>query len=325
MKPKVSIIIPVYNVEKYISKCLDSLVNQTLKEIEIIVVNDGSPDNSQKIIDKYVKKYPDKIKSYIKENGGQGSARNYGIEKTNGEYIGYVDSDDFIEPTMYELLYNKAKKDKLDIVICGNYIVSEDYKYKKEDYFTIKYQTSFENAIFGKMAVWNKIYKKEILTNNKLKFKEKVWYEDLAFTVKALMQIKKIGFIDKPLYDYLLRAGSTMNNSNIERNLEILLAFDEVLNDKNIDKYYDIIELLAIDHIYISTIVRIINAKSDKKVKISTINKIKQYMLDKFPNYRNNRYICTLSRNRKIIYHLLILNQYWLVSLIFKIKRSNIR
>ena len=322
MKPKVSIIIPVYNVEKYISKCLDSLVKQTLKEIEIIVVNDGSPDNSQKIIDKYVKKYPDKVKSYTKENGGQGSARNYGLEKAHGEYIGYVDSDDFIEPTMYELLYSKAKKDKLDIVICGNYIVSEDYKYKKEDSFTIKYQTSFENAIFGKMAVWNKIYKKEILIDNKLKFKEKVWYEDLAFTVKALMQTKKIGFIDEPLYDYLLRAGSTMNNSNIERNLEILLAFDDILNDKSINKYYDIIELLAIDHIYISTIVRVINANSDKILKKDTINKLKQYMLNKFPNYKNNKYIYTLSRNRKIVYHLINLKQYWLIRLLFKIKRS---
>ena len=99
---KVSIIVPVYGVEKYIDKCLDSLVKQSLKEIEVIVVNDGTKDNSQKIIDKYVKKYPDKIKSFIKENGGQGSARNYGLEKASGEYIGYVDSDDFIDSHMYE-------------------------------------------------------------------------------------------------------------------------------------------------------------------------------------------------------------------------------
>ena len=107
-KYKVSIIIPVYGVEKYISKCLDSLVKQTLNDIEIIVVNDGTKDNSQKIIDKYVKKYPDKVKSFIKENGGQGSARNYGLKQANGDYIGYVDSDDYVELEMYEKLYNKA-------------------------------------------------------------------------------------------------------------------------------------------------------------------------------------------------------------------------
>ena len=95
-KYKVSIIVPVYGVEKYIDKCLDSLVNQTLKDIEIIVVNDGTKDNSQKIIDKYVKKYSNKVKSFIKENGGQGSARNYGLEKATGEYIWIIESDDFI-------------------------------------------------------------------------------------------------------------------------------------------------------------------------------------------------------------------------------------
>ena len=135
-KYKVSIIIPVYGVEKYVSKCLESLVNQTLNDIEIIVVNDGTKDNSQKIIDKYVKKYPDKVKSFIKENGGQGSARNYGLKQANGDYIGYVDSDDYVELEMYEKLYNKAISDNLDIAICGNYNVSEDYKNKKVDFST---------------------------------------------------------------------------------------------------------------------------------------------------------------------------------------------
>ena len=118
MKIKVSVIVPVYNVEKFIDKCLNSLVNQTLKEIEIIVVNDGSPDNSQKIIDEYVKKYPDKIKSFIKENGGQGSARNMGMEKAVGEYISFVDSDDWLDLDTLEKMYFLAKKDKSDIVIC---------------------------------------------------------------------------------------------------------------------------------------------------------------------------------------------------------------
>ena len=118
MSIKVSVIVPVYNVEKFIGKCLDSLVNQTLKDIEIIVVNDGTKDNSQEIIDKYVKKYPDKVKSFIKENGGLSSARNFGIEKAKGEYISFVDSDDWLNDDALEKMYNKAKKDKSDIVIC---------------------------------------------------------------------------------------------------------------------------------------------------------------------------------------------------------------
>lgn len=324
-KCKLSIIVPVYGVEKYIDKCLDSLVKQSLKEIEIIVVNDGTKDNSQKIIDKYVKKYPEKIKSYIKENGGQGSARNYGLEKANGEYIGYVDSDDFIEKDMYKKLYNKAKEDNYDIVVCGNYNVSEDYKTKNIDTFINNYNTDLENIFFGKMAVWNKIYKRDILIKNKLEFKEKVWYEDLAFTLKAIMNSNTFAFIDEPLYDYLIREGSTMNNSNVQRNLEILDAFNDILSyiqHNKKEEYFSKIEFLAIDHIYISAIVRVLKAEADDKVKRETINKLIDYMNKKFPNYKNNKYINTLSKNRKIIYKLINIKMYGLINLIFKVKKG---
>ena len=125
--PKVSVIIPVYNVQEYLRECLESLVNQTIKDdLEVIIVNDGSKDNSQNIIDEYVEKYPELFKSYIKENGGQGSARNYGVKKASGEYIGFVDSDDYIENDMYEILYNEGIKKKLDIVVCDMAWVYED-------------------------------------------------------------------------------------------------------------------------------------------------------------------------------------------------------
>ena len=320
---KVSIIIPVWGVEQYIGKCLDSLVNQKLEDIEIIVVNDGSPDNSQKIIDEYVKKYPDKVKSYIKENGGQGSARNYGIEVSTGEYIGFVDSDDFVELDMFEKLYNKAKQDKSDIVVCGSYNVSEDYSKKEKDVFVNNYDTDLENVLFGKMAVWNKIYKRNIIIDNKITFKEKVWYEDLAFTLKAIINSSKFSFIDESLYDYLIRQGSTMNNSNVERNLEILQAFDDVLEyiqQTKKQKYMEMIEFLAIDHIYVSAIVRVLRAEADNKLKHDVIDKLINYMEKNFPNFKENKYINTLSRNRKTIYNLITLKQYWLVNLIFKLK-----
>ena len=324
-KCKLSIIVPVYGVEKYIDKCLNSLVKQSLKEIEIIVVNDGTKDNSQKIIDKYVKKYPDKIKSYIKENGGQGSARNYGLEKANGEYIGYVDSDDFVEKDMYKKLYNKAKENNYDIVVCGNYNVSEDYQNKNIDTFINNYNTDLENIFFGKMAVWNKIYKRDILIKNKLEFKEKVWYEDLAFTLKAIMNSNTFAFIDEPLSDYLIREGSTMNNSNVQRNLEILDAFNDILSyikHNKKEEYFSKIEFLAIDHIYISAIVRVLKADADKNIKKETIEKLIDYMNKKFPNYKTNKYINTLSKNRKIIYKLINIKMYGLINLIFKVKKG---
>ena len=324
-KCKLSIIVPVYGVEKYIDKCLESLVKQSLKEIEIIVVNDGTKDNSQKIIDKYVKKYPDKVKSYIKENGGQGSARNYGLKKATGEYIGYVDSDDFVEKDMYKKLYNKAKENNYDIVVCGNYNVSEDYQNKSIDTFINGYSTDLENIFFGKMAVWNKIYKRDILIKNKLKFKEKVWYEDLAFTLKAIMNSNNFAFVNEPLYDYLIREGSTMNNSNVQRNLEILDAFDDILSyikHNKKEEYFSKIEFLAIDHIYISAIVRVLKADADNEVKRETINKLIDYMNTSFSNYKNNKYINTLSKNRKIIYKLINMKMYGLINLIFKVKKG---
>lgn len=318
---KVSVIVPVYNVEKYIEKCLNSLVNQTLKEIEIIMVNDGSPDNSQNIIDKYVKKYPRKVKSYIKENGGQGSARNFGLEKAEGEYIGYVDSDDFIELDMYEKLYNKAKKNDLDIVVCGSYNVTE-LGNKTIELDRELFKDKKKNAFFGRMAVWNKIYKKELLINNKATFRSKLWYEDLDFTLKTLSTAKKVGYVNKPFYNYLIREGSTMNNSNVDRNLEILLAFDEVVKNKLLEDYHDIIEFLAVDHIYISAVVRVVNAKADKNKKKEVIKKLIDYVKTNFPNYKKNKYLYTLTRNRKIVYTLINLKWYWLIKLIFKIKRG---
>jgi glycosyltransferase EpsH len=324
---KVSIIVPVYNVEKYIDKCLKSLVNQTLKEIEIIVINDGSPDNSQKIIDKYVKKYPTKVKSFITENGGQGSARNFGIQKAQGEYILYVDSDDYIELNMAELLYKEAKNKDADIVICGNNIIED------ETYNLIKSESSYSfndkkdkicNFIFGKMAVWNKIYKKDLIINNDINFRSRVWYEDVDFSVKAYFQASNITYLDIPLYNYLLREGSTMNNQNVKRNLELCASFDEVINyckEKDIyNDNYSEIEFLCLYHMYICGITRIINIKANSKIKKKTIKKYRLYIKDNFKDYKNNKYIKYLDKNKRLVYNLINFKCYGLIKYMFKIK-----
>ena len=150
-----------------------------------------------------------------------------------------------------------------------------------------------------------------------MKFRSKVWYEDLDFTVNVVSKAKKVDYVNEPFYDYLIREGSTMNNSNIERNLEILLAFDEIKDNK---KYSEIIEFLAVDHIYISAVVRVINADGDKIIKKDTINKLINYVDTNFANYKKNKYLYLLSRNRRIIYILIKFKQYWLINLIFKVK-----
>lgn len=318
---KVSIIVPVYNVEKYIRKCLESLVNQTLKDIEVIVVNDGSPDNSQSIIDEYVKKYPHIIKSYVKENGGQGSARNYGYQKATGEYIGFVDSDDYVSLDMYEKLYNKAILNKSDIVICKYTVIDENNNSKEYQYLFNKTNNDKIDYLFNNTGVCNKIYKRNLL--KKFEFRSKVWYEDIDFIIKILLKAKKISSIEDELYYYLVREGSTMNNNNIKKNLDILAAFDSILNyileNKEYQKYSDEIEFIAIYHIYITAIARIINIKHTKGKK-EIINKLIKYMNEKFPNYKNNKYLYLLNRNKRIIYNLIKYKLYFIVKIIFIVK-----
>ena len=198
---KVSIIVPVYNVEEYISKCLDSLVNQTLKEIEIIVVNDGSPDNSQSIIDKYAKKYKN-IKSYTKENGGLSDARNYGLKYAKGEYISFIDSDDYVDKTMIEKMYNYAVKNNLDIVVCDSIEIKGNHQILKKS--NLHYSDDdIKNYIISPPMAWSRIYKKEIL--NDKKFTKGIYYEDLDFTPSLAKITKKIGFIEEGLYYVILR------------------------------------------------------------------------------------------------------------------------
>lgn len=203
---KVSVIVPVYNVEEYLEKCLESLVDQTLKDIEIIVVNDGSPDNSQEIIDRYSKKYKN-IKSYKKENGGLSDARNYGLKKASGKYISFVDSDDYIAPNMLENMYNHAIKNKLDIVVCDTINVYPD----KEQYLISNYQYSennVKNYLISPPMACIRLYN-HILFDS-ISFKKGIYYEDLELTPKLVNQTTKIGFVNEGLYYYLQRTGSIM-------------------------------------------------------------------------------------------------------------------
>jgi len=221
--PKVSVIVPVYNTENYIKKCLASLVNQTLEDIQIIVVNDGSTDNSEKIINEFLEKYPSKIKYYKKENGGLSDARNYGLNYADGDYIGFVDSDDYIDYSMYEKMYDLAKKENSDIVECDFTWVYPDktkidtgieYK-RKEDFFTN-----------SRVMVCNKIIKKEII--NDITFPKGLRYEDLEFFYKILPNVNKISVLKEPLYYYIQREASISNMQN-KRTVEIFTILDNIL------------------------------------------------------------------------------------------------
>lgn len=280
---KISVIVPVYNVEQYLEKCLDSILNQTLKDIEIIVVNDGSPDNSQKIIDKYQKKYKN-IKGYIKENGGLSDARNFGLTKATGEYISFIDSDDYIDSTMLEKMYNKAKQDDLDIVVCDSIEVYPDGReIRKVSNFNYS-DNIIKNYIFSPPMACTRIYKKYIF--DKVNFQKGIYYEDLNFTPSLVSITKKVGFVEEGLYYYVQRNNSIMKQLKYnEKLLDIFTVLDN--NKKKLYKEYkDEIEYLYVTHLLRSASLRFVNYKEAKEL----LDKVVNTMISEFPKYKENPY-----------------------------------
>ena len=249
--PKVSVIVPFYNVEGYIEKCLDTLVNQTLEDIEIILVNDGSKDNSILIAKKFLEKYPKKIVYLEKENGGLSDARNFGIPYAKGEYIAFLDSDDYVEKNMYEEMYNLAKKENSDMVQCNFYWEYID-KNKKKIGDMQKYSNKKELITKGRVEAWNKLIKREILENEEIRFPKGLRYEDVEFTYKLAPYLEKVSFIDKPFIHYIQRQNSISNSQN-ERTAEIFDILDNVIKyykEKNIYEEYK----NELEYIYVKTV-----------------------------------------------------------------------
>lgn len=319
--PKVSVIIPVYNVEKYIKKCLDSLVNQTLEDIEIIVVNDGSPDNSQKIIDDYVKKYPSKVKSYIKENGGQGSARNYGVKCATGEYIGFVDSDDYVDKNMYKIMYQKAISTKSDIVCCNHFEVIGEKLIEKRYYNDIISDNGFTKYILGFPCPWNKLIRRDLIINNNWFFPEKIWYEDYAAIPLLALYATKITDVEEHLYYYLIREGSTMHRVGYNKKYEdIFTATDFLIKrlSKYKNKYKDEFEFLLIENYLRDAFFRFLYNGGKKE----HLEKISNDMHKYYPNFKKNKYLKEKSFSYKIYCSLIYNKKYNLIVLINNLKKS---
>lgn len=221
MQYKVSVVVPVYNAELYIEKCVNSILNQTLDSIEIILLDDGSPDKSGEMCDKIAQQNDNVIVFHL-ENGGPSKARNIGMKYANGEYIGFADSDDYIEPDMLEVLYNTAKAKQADITMCS-YFLDEDEKIRilqmsyKEEYsdYDIRdgllalYAKQYHNGLY---SVWNKLFKKQMIQSNKITFNEElIRAEDAWFVFDCLKTVHKVCFVNKPLYHYRQVVNSTMH------------------------------------------------------------------------------------------------------------------
>lgn len=236
-KIKISVIVPVYNVEKYVEECLESILNQSMKEIEIICINDGSTDSSLKFLNNYKKKY-ENIKIINQENGGLSNARNIGFSFSEGEYIFFIDSDDFFcDMNILETFYKKAKEKNLDFIEGNfNFYYSDKkkkIKARKNEVEEIlvkgeeRYRYLIENKLYASV-VWNKLYKKDFLLKNKINFTEKILYEDVDFSYKVYHSAKKILCEGMPIINYRQRENSIMSDLKLDRINDYFKIIDSI-------------------------------------------------------------------------------------------------
>ena len=284
--PKVSVIVPVYNVEQYLSRCLTSLINQTLEDIEIIVVNDGSTDGSERIIKEY-KRNNSKIIAVNKENGGLSSARNFGLYYATGEYFAFLDSDDYVYRNIYKKMYEKAKATNSDYVEC-DFI----WKYEKNEKIDTGYRYKNKKEMFqtGRVVAWNKLIKREIIENNELKFPVGLYYEDVEFFYKLIPHINKFSFIEEPLVYYVQRESSIVNKQD-HRTRHIFIALEHVMNYYIklglYDEYKDEIEYTYTRLLLCSSLKRISDIE-DEVTKLLIYNETWHNLNKKFPDWKKN-------------------------------------
>lgn len=316
---KISVIVPVYNVYDYLDKCLNSLVNQTIHDFEVIIINDGSTDNSQEIIDKYVSENSN-MHSFIKENGGLSSARNYGIEKANGDYILFLDSDDYYEPNTIEVLIKEASTD--DDIIAFRMYIDEKKEIKKGNIELAEFIYNDKIAPSKRLLLYNpsacdKMFKKELFEN--LKFVTGKYYEDLGTIPLFAMYTDKIKFTNHYLYHYLKREDSIMNKKVYNKKIEDIFFIVERISslfekNKQISKYFD-----EIEYIYIHQLLRAAGIRFIDYQKYDMVDKIRNIMKEKYPRFYKNKYFKKYGFKRKIMCRLIYNGNYNLIKILRKI------
>lgn len=313
---KISIIVPVYNSEKYLNKCLNSLIEQTLDDIEIVVVNDGSSDNSENIIKNYMAK-DKRIKLINKKNGGQASARNLGLRKANGDYIIFIDSDDYAELDMCEKSYNIAKEG-YDIVCMDYYLVRKNSNtYSKILKDSNSREISVKEYLFGGAGPCNKIYNRLFLIHNNFMFPEGITYEDYAAIPSLAKFNPKVYYLNYANFYYVQHDASTMRSTVYKKSYEdIFPATDFLYNNlkgRNLDEELEC--LITYHLLYLGSL------NFYRFGKYGQIDKIADYMKSHFPKWNKNKYIKDFTFKERVLLNLFSHKKYCLIKFGQKIKR----
>ena len=308
---KLSVIVPAYNAEKTIRQSLDSILGQTRPVDELIVINDGSTDGTEKILQEYREAYPACFRFRTVENGGQGRARNIGFDLSTGGWIGYVDSDDWIDPEMYERMIDAAEREKADLALCEVLAHFPDGGTARE--FIYRETRAMAAAGFAN----NKLFRRSLIENVRFP-EEKLWYEDAEFTAVAIHRAGKIAHLADPLYHYRRGLPSTMNNNNARKNLDLLDVMrhleEELLPDDR-DDY----EFLVLNHVLLDAMNRVQAMTAEDKKDVLWL--LRQYVRKTIPHLNASRSFREESRNRRIIMRLHYLGLSGLAESILKLKR----
>lgn len=286
----ISMIVPAYQAERTLARCLDSLVNQTLQDIEIIVVNDGSTDQTREILNTYVAKYSDKIIAINQENQGVSMARNHALSVATGEYIGFLDSDDYVELDMLNTMYQKAISSNYDMVACD--VIAH---YPDRDVLipsNVHDQQEIKGLLIDAYAVlWNKIFKRDCI--KELQFKPNVWYEDVLFLYQAYLKLSTVGSVSKTFCHYLQNEGSITYTYN-DKLFDLLSNLDDIIKyykeQSYYDSYKDELEYMYARYALATFPKRLSKCKNHQKYH-NEMKLVRNRVNRRFPNYKINRYL----------------------------------
>lgn len=294
MRPTVSVIVPCYNSEKTIVRTLDSLTSQSLKDLEIIVINDGSTDHSKEVIETYIDAHKDHlIKLYTKENEGIATARNFGVEKVTGEYFGFLDSDDYCDSDMFLDLYIKAKQEDLQLVVSNFYWEeASGTRIEKEG----PYECGQDMMVHVFCVLWNKIYKTDFIRSLDVRFPDGNRYEDACYLYCLCPHLTKIGFIDKAYVHYVQQQASIThtNNDQVKNMITVFKIILSYYQEHGFyDAYHDALEYIHIKFFIGNSFLRSCKIE-DKKDRKNTIALGWNLLNEEFPNWHKNPYLKSL-------------------------------
>lgn len=293
---KVSVIIPVYNTEKYLRRCADALVGQTLSDMELLFIDDGSTDSSLRILREYEAVYP-QVKVIHKENGGQASARNLGIRMAEGAYIGFADSDDQVAPALFEQLYQAAVSAQSDLAECGFHFIRECDGKRQELTARGRIEPHPDNRdlfIDPQVSPWNKLYRREILQMPGVDFPEGLIYEDTAFYLKTIPYVHASVCVKEPLVYYFLHGDSTMNANQSRRVGDIFPVLQNAIDFYRTHEFYEAyqleLEYFCSKIILCSSFGRI-GRVPDRLLRNELLDRSFVFLQQNFPLYRKNPYL----------------------------------